>query len=469
MRAGLLICLLATLGTPLPGQTAPPLVIRNVTVIDVVKGVAMPEMGLVIEGDRITAVTRMDQLERPPHSVEIDATGQFAIPGLWDMHIHWYAQDSMKLFPINGVTGVRVMWGNFMHHAWREAFDQGTRLGPRMLIASAIIDGPQPIWPGSVVAADAEGGRRAVELAIRGKADFAKVYSLLPREAYFAVAKEARARQLPFDGHVPMMVSPREAAEAGHRCMEHLYELLLACSSQERELRKMQMEFVVAEGSVAALRNSDLRRDLARRALQSYDDEQAAELFAVFVEQGTWQCPTLTVLRNLAYLAEPEIRNNPHLRYMPPAMLRYLAPPQDRAGSEAARQFSRKALEKKYELVAAMHAAGVRVLAGTDVLNPYCLPGFSLHEELALMVEQVGLSPAEALKTATLHPAIFQGREDELGSIETGKLADLVLLTENPLDNIRATTKIARVILAGRDYSRAELDALLSKMDVPAE
>ncbi|MEM8680670.1 MAG: amidohydrolase family protein [Planctomycetota bacterium] len=455
----------ATLRAGEPSNEPRPLVLGPVTVIDVLPGHAVPDQGILIEGDRITAVAPMDELVIPPSAQRVDTTGQFAIPGLWDMHVHWYAQDTMKLFPINGVTGVRVMWGNFMHHAWRKAFEKGERLGPRMLIASAIIDGPQPIWPGSIVAADAEGGRKAVAQAIRSQSDFAKVYSLLPREAYFAIAEEANAQQLPFDGHVPMLVSPREAAEAGHRCMEHMYELLLACSSEEDSLREMQLKLVEAEGRVAALRNSDVRRDVAKRALDTYDEQKAQELFSVFVQHDTWHCPTLTVLRNLAHLSEPEVRDNPNLRYLPASMLNYLAPNADRFGTEAARKFNQLTLQAKYRVLAQMQAAGVRLLAGTDVLNPYCLPGFSLHGELALLVDKVGLTPAEALRTATIHPAIFQGREAELGSIEPGKLADLVLLTQNPLEDIRATNRINSVIMAGHRYTRAELDGMLEELE----
>ena len=423
------------------------------------------DMAIVIAGDTISAVSPMDSARIPEGARRVEASRQFAIPGLWDMHIHWYGQDSMRLFPINGVTGVRVMWGNFMHHAWRRAFESGNRLGPHMLIASAIVDGPEPIWPGSIVAADAEGGTKAVAAAIRTNSDFAKVYSLLPRDAYFALAEEAKRESLPFDGHVPMMVSAREASDAGQRCMEHLYEMIIACSSEEDELRQMMAQLVQEEGKVRALRGSQVRRDVNRRALATYDPDKAAALSEVFRQNNTWHCPTLTVLRNLAYLTEPEIQGDPNLKYMPTSMMQYLAPKQDRFGDdEEQRTFARTVLQKKYELLGTMHEKGVKILAGTDVLNPYCLPGFSLHGELQLMVE-AGLTPIEALQTATINPAVFQGKEDTLGSIETGKTADIVLLTANPLENIGNTAKIDSVILRGKRFTRAMLDEMLDEFD----
>lgn len=456
---GLLIFMLSSATNRI--ESANITVIRDVHVIDVVAGDVRPDMAIVISDDRITAVTPAAELESPEGATTVEAAGQFAIPGLWDMHIHWYGQDSMQLFPINGVTGVRVMWGSFMHHAWRRAFEKQQRLGPHMLIGSVIIDGADPIWPGSLIATDAESGRKAVANAIKAKSDFAKVYSLLPREAYFAIAEEANRQGLPFDGHVPMMVSASEASEAGQRCMEHLYEMLLACSGEEHTLRAMQAELVEAEGKVRALSGSQVRRDVRRRALATYDAEKAAQLFATFRSNNTWHCPTLTVNRNLAYLQEPEIQNNPDLQYIPENMLRFVAPAKDRFGdNDEARQFARAALEKKYEILLAMHRAGVRLLAGTDVLNPFCLPGFSLHGELQLMVE-AGLTPAEALRTATINPAMLQGKESELGSISEGKIADIVLLTGNPLEQISNTTTIDSVILRGKRFDRATLDKLL--------
>ena len=136
--------------------------ITNISVVDVVRGGIQDGMTILVEDAKIVGVGRADSAEVPGDALIIDGTNKFAIPGLWDMHIHWYQQDSMSLFPINGVTGVRIMWGNYRHHQWRKDFDEGTKLGPRMSIASAIVDGPDPIWPGSIVASNAEEGRQAV-------------------------------------------------------------------------------------------------------------------------------------------------------------------------------------------------------------------------------------------------------------------------------------------------------------------
>src|SRR5262249_19092575 len=156
----------------------------------------------------------------------IDARGKFLIPGLWDMHVHWEMKDYLPLFIANGVLGVRVMWGMPIHHEWRKEISAGTLLGPRLNIASPIIDGPHPIWKGSVsVGNDAE-ARQAVIQAKQNGADFIKVYSLLPREAYFAIADETKKLGLPFAGHVPEAVNAGEASDAGQKSIEHLTGVL---------------------------------------------------------------------------------------------------------------------------------------------------------------------------------------------------------------------------------------------------
>ena len=439
--------------------------INDVTVIDVENGKAVANQTILIKESKILFVG--EDAEKPNAQIDktIDGKGKFAIPGLWDMHIHGFSPKDMTLFPVNGVVGVRVMWGMPQHHQWRRQFESGQQLGPRMLIASAIIDGPKPIWPGSIVAKDKKTGQQAVEKAVASKADFAKVYSLLPREAYLAIAEKCKLEKLPFDGHVPEMVSAFEASEAGQRSMAHLYGLLLSCSSKEEELRKIRSEFVDKnDGEVRAL-FGDEAPSITRRAIDSYDANKAKKLFETFKTNGTWHCPTLTVLRNLAFLTEPEIQNDPNLKYLSPFLKTFSAPKNHRRPkTEQEVKFDRERYQWNLKLVGEMHAAGVPILAGTDVLNPFCFAGFSLHTELELLVE-AGLSPADALKTATINPAKFLDKVSEFGSISKGKAADIVLLTANPLDEIANTKKIDTVVMRGKMFDRAKLDELLKSFE----
>jgi len=185
----------------------------------------------------------------------------------------------------------------------------------------------------------------------------------------------------------------------------------------------------------------------------------------------TWQCPTFTVLRSGAFINDPNFRNDPRLKYMPTQLRTQWDPSTDfRFRERTAEDFdlSRLVYKKQIELVGMMHRAGVEFLAGTDVENPYCFPGFSLHDELELLV-QAGLSPMEALQTATLNPARFLGNEKEFGTVEEGKIADLVLLEANPLEDIRNTTKINSVVLNGRLLDRKALDQLLTEVEAAAK
>jgi imidazolonepropionase-like amidohydrolase len=204
-----------------------------------------------------------------------------------------------------------------------------------------------------------------------------------------------------------------------------------------------------------------------RTALETYDPAKADALFAELKKNHTWQCPTLTVLRSFASISDPTFTNDPRLKYMPRSVRDSWDPGKDvrlRNRSAAEMETQKQVYEKNVEIVGAMQRAGVGILAGTDVLNPYCFPGFSLHDELGLLV-RAGLTPIEALQAATLNAARFMGRENDLGTIAAGKLADLVLLDRNPLDDISNTKKIDGVVLDGRLFPKAALDDMLNKVE----
>jgi hypothetical protein len=432
-------------------QTAP-LVLAHVTIIDVTGGPSKPDMTVVIRGDRISDIGKAGEIISPPDATVVDASGKFLIPGLWDMHVHWYNRDSLTLFTANGVTGVRQMFGGPNLLRWRDEIAKGSLTGPRMIVASPIIDGPQPVWPNSIAVGNEEEGRKAVREVKQWGADFVKVYSLLPRDAYFGIADESRRQGISFVGHVPFAVSPAEASDAGQKSIEHLTGILIGCSDKETELRN---EIVKAKSPGARFRREGVA------LLETFNNRKAKDLFARFVKNQTWQCPTLTVLRSNAYLGDQSFRDDPRLKYVPPPM-------RERWGQRMANRndsdYARKVFKKEVEIVGAMQRAGVPLLAGTDTGNPFCFPGFSLHDELALMVSG-GLTPSESLRAATLNPARFLGLEKTLGTIEPGKIADLVLLDSDPLADIRNTQKINAVISNGRLFDRKALNKMLAQAE----
>jgi hypothetical protein len=188
-----------------PGQPpgSQPLAFTHVTVIDSTSANPKPDHTVIIMGDRITALGKADEIKVSAEAQLVDATGQFLIPGLWDMHVHWYGRAYLPLFLANGVTGVRLMFGAPIHLQWRQELAEGKLLGPRMILASPIVDGPKPMWPGSIAVSDEADGRQAVMRVKKDGWDFVKVYSFLPRDAYFAIADEAKQQHILFAGHVP--------------------------------------------------------------------------------------------------------------------------------------------------------------------------------------------------------------------------------------------------------------------------
>jgi imidazolonepropionase-like amidohydrolase len=208
-------------------------------------------------------------------------------------------------------------------------------------------------------------------------------------------------------------------------------------------------------------------RELSEQVLATYDEAKAAALFARLAKDRTWQCPTLTVIRNLASLDDPAFTSDARLKYTPRQIREAWNPANDArtaTKSKADYELDRRTLRKYMEIVAAMKKAGVEFLAGTDALNPFAFPGFSLHDELDLLV-QSGLTPAEALRAATINPARFLRDDAANGSVAPGKNADLVLLDANPLDSVRNTQRIAAVVVRGRYLDRAELDRMLAAVE----
>jgi Amidohydrolase family len=455
--AALLILPLLLLARANPDRTQAPIAFTHVTVIDVIGGAPRRDSTVVITGDRISAIGDSAKLSVPADARVVDATGKFLIPGLWDMHVHWYARDTFTLFIANGVTGVRQMFGNSDLLRWRDQIANGSLLGPRMVVASPIIDGPEPVWPNSISVGNEEEGRGAVRRVKQWGADFVKVYALLPRDAYFGIADESKQQGITFVGHVPTSVSPAEASDAGQKSIEHLTGVLIGCSDKEGELRD----------ELVKSRSPRPRARIQMMALENYDKKKAADLFARFAKNHTWQCPTLTVLRANAYLRDENFRRDARLRYVPRQLQQrwsFSIANRDEGDSPGAKTL----FQKQLEIVGVMHKAGVPILAGTDTGNPFCFPGFSLHDELAFLVI-AGLTPVESLRSATFDPAKFFGLDKTLGTIEEGKIADLVLLDANPLEDIRNTQKIDAVVSNGRLFDRKALDKMLANAEGAAK
>ena len=437
---------------PLAGQAPSPeaVSITHVTVVDVATGKKLPDQTVVVQGERILSVAAFDSAN-PLEGRVVDAHGNFLIPGLWDMHVHVQDLEDLPLYIANGVAGVRMMSGSKDTPKLRAKFASASR-APEIIVGSAIVDGDPPVWESSFIVRKSDQARRTVdEIKSRG-ADFVKIYNVIPRDAYFALADEAHKQSISFVGHLPYAVRASEASDAGQHSIEHLDGITIACSKREQSIIKELRPLHYLE-----------KMNLVAEAIRSYDSAQCQALFAQFRRNDTWQVPTLTVHRGMAFLNDRRFTSDPRLAYMSGEVRHRWQPENDfrfRRWTPAEFELHRNLFTADKQLVGLMFRAGVPLLAGTDAMNPFCFPGFSLHDELALLVES-GLTPLAALQSATLHAAEFLGRTAELGLIAPGKRADLVLLSADPLADIHNTMQIQAVWLHGKSLDRSSLDRLL--------
>jgi imidazolonepropionase-like amidohydrolase len=411
------------------------LLIRDVTVIDCAGHASQPGMSVLISGERIAAVAPTTRVKAPPNTEIIDGRNKYLIPGLWNMHVHLGAYPDGKAalpkFLAEGITGVRDM-GSPLDDILRlrQETRAGTILGPRMVVAGPIIQGPLPFqMPVFISVKDIAAARDTVNMLQRRGVDFIKVQDAIPEDIYQAVASQSRLDHIPFAGHIPPTVLPEEASGAGQHSIEHLggrfWGVLVGMSSRESELHtdevQMYRDILAALEEKQAPPLSNMRYAFTKAIVESYSSHKAESLIASFRKNDTWQCPTLVVLHTLW--------NDNEAKYTPEDLL-----------------WADRLLRKEAELVGMMQKAGVGLLAGTD-LPPGSKNG-TIHDELAYMVD-AGLTPMQALETATCNAAKFLTLDD-VGSIQRGKAADLVLLNANPLENIRNTERIAVVISRGR-------------------
>ena len=438
------------------------LAITHVNLIDSTGAPIQTDMTVIVQGKQILQLGKGDSTTIPKAARVVDGRDKYLIPGLWDMHVHeifgaWLPEDEKitpVLFVANGVTGVRDMGGDLEAlKRWRARIAEGKLLGPRMIISGPMLDGPVPQFPSSAPVKDAADGRRIVDELQKDGADFIKIQSLVPRDGYFAAADEAKKVGIVFAGHVPDKVRATEASNAGQKSIEHLTGVFEGCSTVEDEL-------------MAAPRGPG-----RGKFLSTYDPARAKVLIALFVKNQTWQVPTLYWERGEWLIEQTSAGPDPLAKYAPAAW-RVRAWPMFTTGIEkdwSTDPFAdrEKFFQAELKMVGEMNRAGVPILAGTDTAaGVRVYPGFSLHEELELLV-RAGLTPMEALQAATLNAGKYLGLADT-GTIEKGKRADLVLLDANPLQDIKNTRKIQSVVLAGRYFSRADLDHLLHAVEEEA-
>ncbi|MFI9384598.1 amidohydrolase family protein [Kutzneria sp. NPDC052558] len=416
-------------------RSATPLLVTDVTVLDPAAGSVRTHQDLLLRHGRIAAAGASLDAE----AEVLVGTGLVALPGLWDMHVHTFDESTLPKFLARGVTGIRHMGGAPVHGKWRARLRGGDWLAPRMVFAGPILDGPRPSRPGSIALTSADEATAAVARCVDDGAEFLKVYSQLPAEAYAAIA----ATGVPFAGHVPWTVPIATAAASGQRSIEHLDGLALGTSLSEKEIRAGLSTLDVSDPVGMFTRLSQLNH----LAAVTHDPARLAALCRTFLRHGTWHVPTLAVLEAKATVGTPDFPLTPYLPDIEPALRPAWAQVGSWSPDAATRDREQAVFQHSLHLVRELHRAGVALLAGTDTF----VPGHSLHDELALLV-RAGLSPLDALRAATSDPARFLGATDRFGAVAPGQAADLLLLAANPLDDIAHTRAIRAVIVGGGHF-----------------
>jgi imidazolonepropionase-like amidohydrolase len=399
--------------------------ITNVTLVDVVSGARQTAMTVVTKAGEIADIGRA--ISVPPGAVRVDGTGKFLIPGLWDMHSHNQASgtESLELYLANGVVGTRDMGSDLEFIlSLRDRIRRGELSGPEIVAAGPMLDNAPADWPFRRRVTNAQEAREAVaELKKRG-VDFIKVHNNTPRDVFFAVADEAPKLGLSFAGHVPLAVTIDEGAASGIKSIEHLSE-------------------------------SRVFRECAGK-VQPYDAERCRPLFDQLAANNIWQTPTLGFFRVL-----PDVFSGkpmPHAEYASDSLLELTRRNIEASKlDEQALSFLRSMSKTSLTVIRDMLPRGNAFLAGCDG----GVPGFCLHDEMQALTE-AGLSPLQAIQTATINPAKLLGRETIQGTIEVGKRADLVLVEADPLTDTRNTRSIAAVIVRGRVLSKADIDRMIA-------
>lgn len=445
---------LSILGIPATGEPALQLRPAGITAFIHVSVVPMDREGVlhdqtvVVRGNRITDIGPAASVKIPDEASRIDGRGKYLMPGLADMHAHILNEDQLTLFVANGVTTVCNMVGTRYHLIWREQINNDDLLGPTIYTAGPIIDGNPPEWPFfSAVVETPEQAELVVAEQREADYDFLKILEGLPRTAYDALMEAAKAGDMRVLGHVPGAVGIEHALAAGQVRLEHL----------SGYAARLQREDAPTAGKTQC--------ELCEQAWKYLDEGKIAGIVRKTREAGAWNCPTLTIHHRRMTPAEARKElAAPRMKYVDPG-LRTGWLLVSRGDSEVLPDDIRQGRRARGRLVKALHDAGAGILLGTDSATLFVVHGFSIHDELRNFVD-TGLTPYEAIKAGTRDAAEFFDALDEWGTVAVGRRADLILVEDNPLNDVRAIAKRVGVMVRGKWYPQAELQA---KLDALAE
>ncbi len=483
------VCLLAALFTLTPAQANTPdydVVITNVTVIDPATERVLEAKDVAIVGRTIVLVGSADMASENAETV-IDGTGKYLIPGLMDMHVHTsisaVLDNSLKLFFANGVTSIRDMSADCWEprgeiylcldemRSFAAEIERAERIGPHYAkLGSPFVQSdrtnqlPKDHDPLYTPQSEEDGVKVVAYLEERG-VDFIKVYHAIFPGAFNGLMQEANRRGLEVSGHIPLLLGAKAASDAGVRTIEHAKEMVTDCSSYTAEYRGAMNAMLRGEEGAAWPKEIDRLRG----TVETFDPERCAQLMSALAANGTYYVPTHGTREFDLLASDPDYRSDPRLRFIGAFQLEDWQRDIDRtaSASDEIKDLYSGFYQTGLRVTKIAFDQGVQVMLGTDANDTMIIPGFSAHDELARLVA-AGLTPMQALQSATSVPANYLGMSGRLGRIAAGYRADLVLLDANPLDAIRNSVTINTVLFDGRPFDRAALDQILAEVEAQA-
>ncbi len=450
------------------------IVFENVSVIDAVDGYRSGQI-VVVRENMIVEAGPAGRVRVPSGSTVIDGSGKYLIPGLWDAHVHVTNTRAMRnsmfpLFIVNGITYVRDTAATLesilsMRQDAEEA-SEASGMAPKVYMIGPHMDGPKLSWDSSVSAVTPVQARFIINCLINAGVDELKVYDLIPPAVALEVFAAGRELGYRVSSHVPLGMDVIEASNAGLSSMEHMYNLEMACSADWDSLLQARQRMIAEYTGESGNR---LRQDIYRaqrlHAFRTQDEERRAEVLQTLARNDTYQVPTLAIVAQEEHriFARDDYRDL--FRYLPKTVRDDWEKSAERRSAQQQSEESMAHALWAYDMVPRIAEAGIRIMAGTDMPLAHLIPGFSLHEELELLVKKGGLTPMQALEAATMRPAEYLGLEHQQGQIGSGMLADLVLLDANPLEDITNTRRINSVMRDGHLHTREDLDRILSWLE----
>lgn len=444
-------------------------IVSNVNVIDVVNGIIVPSQTVAIENGKINVIVPFSESDEFNSEVVIDGEGKYIIPSLWDMHTHYTTSSKYNgfsnLFIANGVLGVRDLWGDLNA---RDSIATSNTLAPTIYLSGAIIDGSFTLLQGSLQPKNTEEAIKMVDSLHKKGADFIKVYDDLSEDIYNAIAYRCSELELPFAGHVPLAIKTEVASEMGQKSMEHLNGIWKSSTTLKKEIDSLEGVFKAnfMSNNLQAAINTFIT--INSKINSAFDEQEAIQLAKILSKNGTYVTPTLTIIDKHWSRKGGTYKTQDINKYAPDDLLQQWDPElnfPEKMFPPVAWETGKKLLNTSLQITKILHDNEVNLLAGTDCGVSYVIPGFSIHDELYLFVK-AGLSNSDALKTATINPAKYFNLSDSNGQVVTGMKADLLLLEENPLDDISNTKKIYGVIRNGKYLNRDYLDNLLAEAEI---